>query len=315
MKDDAVHICTCFDENIIDPVLVLIQSILDNRKKDTRIDFYAITTSPDFDCNAFFPAADSVRFRTFNVSNPYGSWAQKEYISAGTYLRFLMPELVFPHADKVLYLDADIIVNCDLSALFSTDLRQKPLAAMADYGLVLGSEHWVDYRVKYDGKSYRFNDYTRDVLGLGYLDYLNAGVLLVDASLWENISARAIRFLQDHPTLPFLDQDALSHIVGGNFVRLDPRYNSFSYLAFPDGRSLPEKIRGLARKYHAVRRAWLKDPKIIHFAGSNKPWLEHAEATALERYWWHYAKRSPARDRYAHFEHKKLSQRIEKRKY
>ena len=160
----------------------------------------------------------------------------------------------------------------------------------------------IGYRVQYNGKLYSFNDYTQQVLGICKADplaYFNAGVLLIDLRKWRNINERTIEYLQANPGLPFLDQDALSHVVAGHFVRLDPRYNAFSYLAFPDGRSRMDKIRGFAKDYAAIRKIWRNDPRIIHYAGSNKPWSLHAETTALEHIWWDYAGRSPISDRLA----------------
>ncbi len=301
MSSGFIDVCTCFDDGNVDAAIVLIQSIIDNKKLTTKIHFHAITSSKTFRCDNYFKASGSFAMTTYNIDSPFSSWPGKEYISVGTYLRFMIPDLIDRTA-RVLYLDADTVVNDDLASLHNIDLNECPLAAMPDYGMVLGSPHWDGYRVQYNGKLYSFNDYTQQVLGICKADplaYFNAGVLLIDLRKWRNINERTIEYLQANPGLPFLDQDALSHVVAGHFVRLDPRYNAFSYLAFPDGRSRMDKIRGFAKDYAAIRKIWRNDPRIIHYAGSNKPWSLHAETTALEHIWWDYAGRSPISDRLA----------------
>ncbi len=54
-----------------------------------------------------------------------------EHISAETFYRFLIPELL-PFYDKVLYLDSDIVVLGDVAELFDVDLKDNILAATRD---------------------------------------------------------------------------------------------------------------------------------------------------------------------------------------
>ena len=45
-----------------------------------------------------------------------------KYVAMLNHLRFYLPE-IFPNLDRVLFLDDDVIVQRDLSPLFSIDLK------------------------------------------------------------------------------------------------------------------------------------------------------------------------------------------------
>ena len=55
-----------------------------------------------------------------------------EHISPAAYLRLMMVEALDPAIQRVLYLDADIIINGDILPLWTTPLGGKVCAAVAD---------------------------------------------------------------------------------------------------------------------------------------------------------------------------------------
>jgi lipopolysaccharide biosynthesis glycosyltransferase len=84
-------------------------------------------------------------------------------------------------------------------------------------------------------------------------DYFNAGVLLFDLAMWraEKITDKILSFARTTKAeLLLLDQSALNVVLEGEIQVLGKEWNFF-YLA---------KIRDIP------------DPKIIHYAGPNKPW-------------------------------------------
>jgi len=160
--------------------------------------------------------------------------------------------------ERLLYLDADVIVLADLSPLFEISLNGHPCAACVDP--LVGRAPW-----------------TR-TLGLPPgAPYFNAGVLLIDVSSWsrDRISERSLQFMQQNPDLcRFPDQDGLNVTLCGNYVPLDERYNRFSIL---------EKSTW---SWDAGRWA------VVHFAAYPKPWnLKKLEPRDLERagYYWKLA--------------------------
>ena len=85
--------------------------------------------------------------------------------SSSSYYRLLIPKLI--NQARVLYLDADIIVNGSLSDFYYSDLNGAPVGVVKDYGM---------------GENFPFP----------YLDasvskkYFNSGVLLIDCVTWRN---------------------------------------------------------------------------------------------------------------------------------
>ena len=298
---DPISIGICFDNNVLTAVTVLIESIKRNRTHDRHINIYLVTTYIGDELNMTLQrnVDDKFKVTIISVNNKFDTFPHRDYITNGTYLRLMLPELL-QDVRKVLYLDVDTIVECELSSLFDTALEGRPLAAVPDYAMIIGSPHWENFRIPYKGEQFTFKDYVKKVLNLSQRedDYFNCGVLLIDLDYWRahNTVERIIDYLIANPELYLMDQDALSHCVGGNFIRLDPRWNSFSNCSYPDGRSFLEKLLGVRRRWEAIRAVWRSTPRIIHYAGKDKPWVSTDDPTPHDDRWWFYAKESPAWD-------------------
>jgi lipopolysaccharide biosynthesis glycosyltransferase len=313
---EVTHVCTCFDQQNADAALVMLSSAIKNKRSGTILHLHAVTTC-DGDKEFKSLEAPGVCVSFYHVENLFSGWKGNDYISPATYLRFMIQDILPKDINRVLYLDADTIVLTDLSELYNTDFKGMPLAAMPDYGLVLGSPYWLGYKVSFKGTDYSFNEYCADVLKIDNsrkISYFNAGVLLINLETWRPYSLKAVSFLEANPGLPFLDQDALSRVLEGNFIPLHPSFNAFSDLAAPDGRSFLDKVSGFAKRYHKVKKIWRDNPKIVHYAGSNKPWDEHAKVTGLERYWWEYAESTSVYSRYERFSCQKRNVKAEPRR-
>src|SRR5690606_1313781 len=115
------------------------------------------------------------------------------HFSRANYYRLLIPELI-PLAQKVIYLDADIIMASSISEFQEFDLKDHALAAVAD----------PIYQWKKD---------------LGMKDtatYFNSGVMLINLNRWKelDISRKAFEFIQTYPDkIRFVDQCALNAVV------------------------------------------------------------------------------------------------------
>ena len=102
---------------------------------------------------------------------------------------------LLPDLDRVLYLDADVVVVDDLRALYATDLGSNVVAAAPDL--------YRQYRLAAFGLS-------------GSQPYVNAGVLLIDLARWrrESLTDRLVRFVErSGPQLELHDQDALNAVA------------------------------------------------------------------------------------------------------
>lgn len=194
----------------------------------------------------------------------------KDFTRKATWYRIFLPELL-ADLDRVLYLDADLIVLDSLIPLWSIDLRG----------------HWVGAVTNVLQDNHRHRPAS---LGLaGPRDYFNAGVLLMN--LAEMRRDRRTRALLEYgianaERLEWRDQDALNVVLGSRRLALDPRWNCMnSFSAFPK----TARIVGRRALKHALRH-----PAIRHFEGPehNKPWHPGADPQARALYLRH-ARQTP----------------------
>ncbi len=171
----------------------------------------------------------------------FGEFSTHDYISKATFARFLIPRVVPEATEKVLYLDADLLVLSDLAPLWETDLEEAAVGAVRD---------GLDDQIKADMPCVAAVPRVRE--------YFNAGVLLIDLVNWrrQRISEKALEFLTRNPKTPFSDQDALNVACDGVWKKLNPRWNFTDRVYEVDIASLSPE-----------RRPW-----IVHFVTSHKPW-------------------------------------------
>ncbi len=162
------------------------------------------------------------------------------HISTTTFARLLIPEVLPPCVSKVIYLDADILVFGDLRALWRTSLNGHPVGAVPD-----------------ELDELRKTGDTRVVNMPAVRNYFNAGIMLIDVLSWreKGITARAIKYLQQFPSSPFSDQDALNVACDGCWKLLDKRWNVQNNSKLAVG-----------------RKAYGPRPNIVHFVTRHKPW-------------------------------------------
>ena len=170
-------------------------------------------------------------------------------VSMTTYHKLTLGEWLPSWVNRVIWLDADMLVLGNLVRLWEADL---------DDHLALAAQ---DILVPY--VSSRFGIAARRELGLEQqAKYFNAGVMLIDVARWrrDEVTARAFDYLRRYrERVFFLDQEALNVVLAGQWKELDPRWNWNPVIdrvsTYKGGR---DKIAG--------------DPWIIHFVGNLKPW-------------------------------------------
>ncbi|KZT12679.1 glycosyltransferase family 8 protein [Laetiporus sulphureus 93-53] len=142
--------------------------------------------------------------------------------------------------ERVLYLDADLLVRGDLRELWDTDLQGRSLAAVTDVGYPRG--HKGPKR-----------------------PYFNAGVLLMDlAKIRGNMDA--LRTTMDGMTTSrFRDQDALNVHFDDDWVPLSLKWNAQGLGTYAE---LPSADRT------TISLAEMHDPRIVHFTGPVSPEME-----------------------------------------
>ena len=302
MDDHTVNIAICLDQNLIIPATVLLSSIKENSPLDRLTRVFVITSfDPDKMQSSFSDSTSSHLELVFiKVENKFQTLQSNDYITQGTYIRFLLPDLL-PDVPKILYLDVDTIVNRNPALLFDQALQGYSLGACADVAMLVGSPQWNDYTITHDGRNFSFKEYIAVVLKMSVArndDYFNAGVLLMDLEKWrrDGIAEKTVDYLIKHSTLKFMDQDGLNFIIDGNYIRLDTRWNAFASCSAPAQYSARKIFSPPARRWEKARSLWRNDPWIVHYAGPVKPWCDETFSLPLSDIWWDYAMRSPSRD-------------------
>ncbi len=201
------------------------------------------------------------------------------HFSMETYYRLVLPELL-PGYDKILYLDSDMVVQDDIAKLYREDVE----------GYLLGACHDADTAGLYNGYEPEKKKYTDIVLKLKEpYQYFQAGTLLMNLKEFRN-TYTVEEILKYATSIKFqlLDQDILNKLCEGKVKFVDMAWN----VMVDFERKRQSQIIALAPKWlNDLYKESRKHPKIIHYAGPEKPWLYPEMDFGIE--FWKFAKNSP----------------------
>jgi lipopolysaccharide biosynthesis glycosyltransferase len=175
---------------------------------------------------------------------------------AVTYARLVIGDLLPASCRRILWLDVDVVLTRDVGDLWDEELGAAIMGAVQD--LV----------VPYAKSSLGIQRH--EALGVDpETPYFNAGVMLIDLAAWrsQRVAERAIEYLRTgwrHVTL--WDQEGLNIALRGAWRPLDPRWN---VIASVSGRKFftPDHLN------EAEYLDTVRDPWLVHFAGTWKAWL------------------------------------------
>jgi lipopolysaccharide biosynthesis glycosyltransferase len=151
---------------------------------------------------------------------------------------------------KVIYLDADLLIQRDLFELWEQDMQGKIVLAVQD-----------SYVQKLPARCLPAQAEVQR-------PYFNSGVMVIDLEAWrragiEQLCLEAARRLVNRTK--WLDQDALNACLADRWGRLTPVWNKqFSLHVFPDWQCSPYQ----EKEFLEARG----NPAIIHFCSRTKPW-------------------------------------------
>jgi lipopolysaccharide biosynthesis glycosyltransferase len=199
------------------------------------------------------------------------------HISNETFYRTLLHK-VFAAYEKVIYLDSDEIVRADVANFFDVDIGGNLLCACLDPEFI--------------GMYYLYpesREYTETVLNIKEpLKYFQGGVLLInikefrktfgDYELVEKAVSQKYRWV---------DQDILNAACHGRTIFTDMAWNMMVQHKWDRIRTIKQAPFDISEQYFTAR----KKPKIIHYAGAEKPWFNPEMDFADE--FWEVARRSP----------------------
>ena len=281
-KDAVVAVLACNDAYV--PYLaVMLCSVVENAKQDRHYELYVFTTDISSENQArlkhLVESDDRFSFRCINVS-PFAGQQNlfvHAHISVETYYRFFILGL-FKDIGKVLYLDCDMVANADIADLYDMELSGSYLAAAKDIdsaGAAKGDEKHALY--------------IREIVGCsGPDEYFQAGVLVFNLPEMKKRADMAdLLHVAQEWKWNYMDQDILNHVYQKKIVYLDQSWNCVI-----DWREQSSCRMNILKKapfplyceYLEAR----KNPKIIHYAGYQKPW--NAVNCDFAEYFWKYAR-------------------------
>jgi lipopolysaccharide biosynthesis glycosyltransferase len=261
-----IHLLSTINEHYTSPFRVTVQSMLDQVPDQQEIHWHILHPGMPGEAMAAVEALsqdDRINFKWYEISeDSLAAFPVRGHFVPHVYSRILAPEILPAEVERFLYLDADLLVLDDVSALWKTPLEGKILAAVPDMAVPVVSAPMGLKR--------------HEALGIAAdAPYFNAGVYLADVQAWKDASVtlRAIEYLERYRSdVNLLDQDALNAVLHDRWKRLDVRWNLIASLANrqhyrPDGIDLEE-----------YRNA-LQHPAIVHYAGLLKPWNQSGIAS------------------------------------
>lgn len=275
---ERLRIVFCFDENLVAQVQSAAASLLDARGPEDHFEIHCVCTEAAGTAQA--PLERVIKTRDPHsalimhcVENPYENAYQVRNISAGTYLRLALPGLL-PEVDKILYMDADVLVRESLAPVWETPVEGMTLAAVK--GAVNLSDKW-------EWNSQR--PYWNMLSGVKG-GYINAGVTLLNLA---EVRKRGLEKRWNElarEKFYYQDQDILNITCQGAIAYLPPKYNRLAYLEEKEfERFVTEGIYTQEEEQEALR-----SPALIHYAG-DKPWKRYD--TNLGSLWWDFVNAQP----------------------
>lgn len=205
------------------------------------------------------------------------------HFSKETYYRLYIPK-IFSKFDKVIYIDADMIVQNDLNCLMHIDMLDHPVAAVQCYVMQMMMNDKVLSNL--ETGTLPADIYARNYLGMKNPSrYFQAGIIVMDINKLNelNFVKRAESLISDKDFW-FLDQDIMNSIIDGDVALLPYNWNTLHGNNSDNtlDKKLPVELR---EKYVKAKNK----PFIIHYAGDNKPW-NNRHVYFSDVWWEQYAK-------------------------
>lgn len=283
-----INICFIADNDYVLPTSVAITSLCRNSDIEYQYSVYVVMPENSSYSAKRYLSENAFGYDNVTVKVVEASLSELEdlhrggstqYLAATTaaLLKFKLANL-FPELDKMLYLDGDIIVRDDLTALYKYELGDNYVAAVRDLPQVL---------------------YDKQQLGeeISGRDYFNSGVMLLNLKKMrdEDAEGRLVETKKNYADQSLMDQNILNIVFKGLVLQLPFVYNTcYINLVGSRKRYSIEKLNNLYGTSYKNVYEILPDIKIMHFSSKLKPWYFYDVPLADE--WLFYYKLSSMKD-------------------
>ncbi|XP_042013545.1 polygalacturonate 4-alpha-galacturonosyltransferase-like isoform X4 [Salvia splendens] len=203
---------------------------------------------------------------TLSAGSSNLKYRNPKYLSMLNHLRFYLPQ-VYPKLDKILFLDDDIVVQKDLTGLWSVDLHGKVNGAVETCG---ESFHRFDKYLNFSNPHIAKN-FNPNACGWAY------GMNMFDLKEWKKKDITGIYHKWQN-----MNEDRVLWKLG----TLPPGLITFYGLTHP----LEKSWHVLGLGYNpSIDKTDIENAAVVHYNGNMKPWLELA-MTKYKPYWTKYIK-------------------------
>ncbi|XP_057794054.1 polygalacturonate 4-alpha-galacturonosyltransferase-like isoform X3 [Salvia miltiorrhiza] len=203
---------------------------------------------------------------TLSAGSSNLKYRNPKYLSMLNHLRFYLPQ-VYPKLDKILFLDDDIVVQKDLTGLWSVDLHGKVNGAVETCG---ESFHRFDKYLNFSNPHIAKN-FDPNACGWAY------GMNMFDLKEWKKKDITGIYHKWQN-----MNEDRVLWKLG----TLPPGLITFYGLTHP----LEKSWHVLGLGYNpSIDKTEIENAAVVHYNGNMKPWLELA-MTKYKPYWTKYIK-------------------------
>lgn len=283
MRSHSISVVTAVNDRYLGPATVMLYSLMSSLAPGYRVEAWIMTTRLAAESRHAITHA----LRMFPIEIEFLEVADLRltglkidgHVSVETYLRLLAAERL-GFLDKVLYLDADLLVRQSTHPLFEVDATKAHLLA-----------------VPHVSPASAFFGGSRGVPSFSLLGIppetrtFNAGVMVMNLKRWRETSTtdRIFKYLRTHgDRVLWWDQDGLNAVLYQSWAPLPTRWN-YMTSHWQDFTSWQDSL--LDEATFASTRA---DPAIIHYSAGAKPWtLDYAGPFGDD--WWRVYSKVAAR--------------------
>lgn len=269
---NKIPIVFAFDNNLITPAIVCLTSLLENSKASTYYDIYIIhsskTTLNKSPFKQFCKIYHNCNITFREVSSQFDSSYEVRGISASTYYRLLIPDLILEY-DKVLYSDVDVIFRDDLTEFYNQDIDGYYLGAVDNCSFIRPD----------------VQKYIRNELGLDpQKGYFYAGNIVMNTALM-----RSDNIVESFKSLSYKkynqqDMDIINIVCNGRIKALSPAFCVTNYIYELILKRKTEMLTIYSEQdlHNALTKG------IVHYNGP-KPWKQWCQNFDI---WWYYYRKS-----------------------
>lgn len=256
-KNARIPVAFICDDNYALPTAVAITSMGLSRHRETCYDVSVIGTDLSDDSEKRLLSLNgeglSVTLIKKSFSEEQARVVQvRKRVTPSALFKFDLPN-IFPETDKLLYLDSDVLIQKDLSALYGIELGETYAGVVSDAITLWGRPH-------------------REALRMQWNTYFNSGMMLMNLKkMREDMIPEKLLDYRINGRNYFMDQDALNVVFAGNIRLVPPEYNLLPcFFSWYD-------IAQMQMLYHVEFPKCVEDiyqnAAVLHFGDEKKPWL------------------------------------------